>query len=35
LVGANDSKMQPGPTAKRAFRSTEELEIMHFWSPIQ
>jgi hypothetical protein len=23
------------PTAARAFRSTEELEIINFWSPIQ
>jgi hypothetical protein len=28
-------EMQPGPTGQRAFRNTEELEIIHFWSPIQ
>jgi hypothetical protein len=27
--------MQLGPMASRAFRNTEELEIVNFWSPIQ
>jgi hypothetical protein len=28
------TEMQPGPTALRAFRSPEELEIINFLSPI-
>jgi hypothetical protein len=35
ISGCKRLQIQPGPMAKRTFRSTKELEIINFWSPIR
>jgi hypothetical protein len=35
IGGCQRLQMQPRPTASRAFRSTEKLELINFWSPTQ